>query len=316
MSEFTNAGESINNYFMPIVVKPAPAPTSLGYLKRICLAVKPKDDSVEDQFLQIIDKTTLGDYTNNGNGYQLFNKLRSIYLAVCSDLSTLNALLDPANSQFYTVLLSDDYSTDEIASVNIGTFKGVLAANFTVLDLASAFALGLNQVASCNSTANDLTYLFALLLSENNWNNLQAAQTPNGSPIASAFDDYFDKKLSFIGTDKISGVHKVCGFFCGGRPIITPYVMEQLKVELQDEWQAYLVKNSPNVSELNCAKIQSYLYDGVLINYIQTDEYPNRPLTYANIKVYMENSDFAGKCDIEISKVTAWWKLLTTITEE
>jgi hypothetical protein len=315
MSEFINTGESLNSYFMPIVAKPAPAPTNLGYLRRICLVAKPKD-GVEEQFLQITDPTDISNYTNNQNGFQLLNKLSSIYLAVCEDLSELNELLDPVNSQFFTILVSDDFSEEELTSINIGTFRGVAASNLTNLNSAGAFAMGLNQTASCNSTANDLAYLFALLLSENSWNNLQAVQTPNGSPLASSFDDYFDKKISFIGTDKISGVHKVCGFFCGGRPIITPYIMEQLKVELQDKWQAYLVKNSPNVSELNCAKIQSYLYDEVLINYIQTDEYASRPLTYANIKVYVENNDFAGLCDIEISKITAWWRLLTTITEE
>jgi hypothetical protein len=314
MTEFNNSGESLNNYFMPIVVKPAPAPTSLGYLKRICLVVKPRD-SVSDQFVQIADSSFLPDYTNNVNGYQLLNKLSSIYLAVCSNLLTLNYLLDPVNSQFFTLLVSDDYNGSELADINIGTFRGVVASNLNNISSASSFAKGMNQVASCNETANDLAYLFALLLSDINWSNQQAVQTPIGSPIASTFDDYFDRKLSFIGTDKISNIHKVCGFFCGARPIITPYIMEQLKVELQDKWQAYLVKNSPNVSELNCAKIQSYLYEDVLANYIQTDEYANRPLVSADIKVYMENNDFAGMCDIEISKLTAWWRLLTTITE-
>ncbi|MDR1498720.1 MAG: hypothetical protein LBS34_00325 [Rickettsiales bacterium] len=315
MSYFNNTGENLNSYFMPIVVKPAPAPTNIGYLKRICLVAKPKN-GVAEQFLQITDQTTLSNYTDNNNGYQLLGKLSSIYLALCFELAELNELLDPVNSQFYTLLLSDDYTSEEIATVNLGTFKGVVAANIDNLDLATAFGAKLNQVASCNGTANDLSYLFALLLGEDGWNNLQAVQTPNGSPLAGTLDDYFDKKLSFIGTDKVSGLHKVCGFFCGGRPIITPYLMEQVKVELQDKWQAYLVKNSPNVSELNCAKIQSYLYEDVLTNYIQTDEYANRPLISADIKVYMENNDFAGMCDIEISKITAWWRLLTTIVEE
>jgi hypothetical protein len=315
MTNFNNSGESLNSYFMPIVVKPAPAPTNLGYLRRICLVAKPKN-GVEEQFIQITDPTNLSSYTNNQNGFQLLGKLSSIYLAVCSDLGELNGLLDPVNSQFFTVLVSDDFDAEDLADINIGTFKGVVASNLTDLNLARSFAMGLNQVASCNATANDLAYLFALFLSDVSWNNQQAVQTPIGSPLASTFDDYFDRKISFIGTDKISGVHKVCGFFCGGRPIIAPYIMEQLKVELQDKWQAYLVKNSPNVSELNCAKIQSYLYDEVLTNYIQTDEYAKRPLTMANIKVYVENNDFAGLCDIEISKITAWWRLLTTITEE
>jgi hypothetical protein len=314
MTEFTNLGESLNNYYMPIVVRPAPAPTNLGYLKRICLVAKPKE-GVQEEFLQLMDSSLLPNYTNNGNGYQLLNKLSSIYLALCSDLTTLNDLLDPVNSQFFTLLVSDDYNSDELATINIGNFRGVTASNLTDLNLASVFAMGLNQVASCNSGANDLAYLFALLLSDTSWNNQQAVQTTIGSPLASTFDDYFDRKLSFIGTDKISGVHKVCGFFCGGRPIITPYIMEQLNVELQDRWQTYLVKNRPNVSELNCAKIQSDLYDNVIIYYLQTDEYPSRPLVSATIKVYMENNDFAGRCDIEISKITAWWKLLTTITE-
>jgi hypothetical protein len=314
MTNFNNLGESLNGYFMPIVVKPAPTPTALGYLKRICLVAKPKG-GVNKQFIQITDSTKISDYTTNTNGYQLLQSLGSIYLAVCNNLSTLDDLINPNISEFFTLLLSDDYAEADIATLDKGNFKGVIGANIGTLANAFTFASQQNQVASSNANANDLSYLFGLLLSQNDWGNLQAIQTPIGSPISSTYDDYFDKKISFIGTDKISGVHKVCGFFCGGRPIVTPYVMEQLKTQLQDEWQAYLVRNSPTVDDLNCAKIQSFLYETVLVNYIQTDEYPSRPLVSADIKVYMENNDFAGKCDIEISKITAWWRLLTTIIE-
>lgn len=315
MTDFNNLGESLNGYFMPIVVKPAPTPTALGYLKRLCLVVKPKT-GVSEQFIQLTDSGTLPNYTNNVNGYQIFQNLNSVYLAVCSDLSTLDDLINPNLSEFFTLLLSDDYSEADIATLAKGNFKGVVGANIATLLNSTTFANQPNQVASCNANANDLSYLFGLLLAQNDWSNLQAVVVPLANPIKSTYDDYFDKKISFIGTDKISGIHKVCGFFCGGRPIVTPYIMEQLKNQLQDEWQAYLVRNSPSVSGLNCAKIQSYLYDEVLDNYIQTEEYNTRPLVYANIKVYMENDDFAGKCDIEISKITAWWRLLTTIIEE
>src|SRR4051812_19090235 len=100
------------DYVFPIsVITPTPE-ASTAFLKQVCVIAKPKSGQ-EGNVGQIYECSTMAEVaarTDNTNAQQLFNAgMSKVYVLLSDDLDVADYLADGAASDFYTVLVSDDF---------------------------------------------------------------------------------------------------------------------------------------------------------------------------------------------------------------
>lgn len=320
MTDVWKSNFNIGNYFMPITLKPAPAPTPAGYRRKIVCITKAKVGATEG-FIEINDFEDVEDYTANTEVFALEGAgMSQIFLCnvLEANIEDIEEILNDNLTKFFTVAITSDFTDEEKAEIVIPTaFNGGITTNFTTLSLATTFSGGINQGASCDKDMyNFLLMIGKVLVNQSGWFNNYGAGINRVGYLRTNPQDYLDKKVSFIITNSENGVNRIGGLFLGGRPFTTPYILDEIKVGLQDKWIAYRIANSIiTASELNCALTESELME-FLGTYVQTDDRPNLPLSSADIKVFKSAiNDFAFTCEIEISKLTDIIQLLTMLTE-
>ncbi|GMO59786.1 MAG: hypothetical protein Ta2D_05490 [Rickettsiales bacterium] len=258
---------NIGDYFMPITIVPAPAPTPAGYRRRVCFVAQAKtfDPPIVNQFVEIIDPNNIANYTDNQEIYELFNGgLRSCYLAVCDDLANLNTILQGHENDFFTLIIGGEYTDENKSQMTLpAIYNGVVGSNFLDLDFATAFSGAYKQYASADLDTKGLTKLFALMLSnQTGWYNNYAKDINLVGNLLSTPENYLDKKVSFIISNAETGTNKIGGFFTGGKPATTPYIMDELKLNLQDRWIRYRTQRGVIArSQLNCKLIENDLME-------------------------------------------------------
>ncbi len=108
------------DYVFPIsVITPTPAASS-GFLKQACVVAKPKagQEGNVGTIYECSSMTAVAARTDNTNAQQLFNSgMSKVYILLANDLDLEDALADGAGSDFYTLLISDDFDDEDIAQV-------------------------------------------------------------------------------------------------------------------------------------------------------------------------------------------------------
>jgi hypothetical protein len=108
------------DYVFPIsVIEPTPQ-ASTAFLKQVCVVAKPKSGQEGNvgNIYPCVTMTEVAARTDNENAQQLFNAgMSKVYVLLADDLDLESFLADGAGSDFYTLLVSDDFGDDDIAAV-------------------------------------------------------------------------------------------------------------------------------------------------------------------------------------------------------
>ena len=309
------------------VSTPIPKP-STDWVKKIGVVVRPKSDDVEEGEYLITTRSQISQYTNLLTPARILDAGSvSFYLIVVEELANIEEVYH--TGKYYTMLFSEDFTDQEViqykSTTGFGFYKGLFAKTFgrdqkkenSWLEAARAMSdficYGTN-LNSDNSTYNydNLYYALGSLLSLDTLDNRQYIELPVTDNVVELGDaeDLFNKRIS-LSTSDIDYGHRLSGFFVGGQPIIAPYIDKLLQLDLQAAGITATNLYKPNMTPSAVAKVRDYLYQKVIMKYINPDIIPNITLS---LEVNDEGWVAQGK--IALSEIKTLWRYSIEIIKE
>lgn len=309
-------GDTLLNYILQLDVRTPTPDASTDYLRAVVAVVKPKGETPVGELTKVISPEAAKSLTDNADVEQLFNAgMNSVLILPMSDLSAVGAALSSVKERFYTLLISSDYTDDEVQELDIGTFPGVTAYAFTEQAAAKNFAAQKNHCGFLTGNGNkaaNMFYAFGELLSNSGWDNQQYIPLPKDDGIVDLglADDLFADRISFALTSEEYG-SRMAFFSAGGQAIIAPYVTQELYINLQGGALRYLNINRPQYTLVQAKLLQDYLTSYANTRYVDT-----RLLAYVSISIALTKSNYEGNITVAIPEPSALWRLKGILTQE
>jgi hypothetical protein len=304
------------NYVLNITENiPTPA-ADTSFLKRAVVVCKPIT-GVANGFYTITNRQQFQDYTANTSVYSLFDGgLNIVYLVTIGDLANLGNMLADKLDDFYTILISEDYTTAELDTLDVGAFEGVVGYTFNDEALAKEYVTTEKRVGFYGLAENgskNMMFAFGSLLSVNTWTNQQYIQCPVSDGIVDigTCELYFADRVSFVLTSKQYG-NRLAFFSAGKKAITEPYLKREIEIKLQSSALNYIALNKPTYTPKQATLLGAYLYDRVINQYII-----NNLLEWGEITITLDpTGNYEATGVIRIPEPKALWRILATLTEE
>lgn len=302
------------DYFFPITaIEPTPQ-ASTGFLKQVCLVVKPAD-AVPSGLTACTTMAAVEALTDNTEAEQLFNAgMSKVFILVNADLD-IASILDANQGEFYTVLISSDFTkTDVTTDLDVGTFTGVVGvsdADDTYLAAQAAISKRSAFHTTSVNKAKNLCYAFGKLLSNAlNWRNNQYITMPVADDVNTIglANTLFDDKISFVISDEEFG-ERLALFAAGGKAIVEPYIKRNLEIDMQSAALSYVSGNQPQYTKKEAALLEDTLQK-VINSYIEREW-----IEAGTVEVKLEQSNFVASGYINISEPKALWRIFSEIQQ-
>lgn len=306
---------------------PIPTP-STDWVKKIGVVVKPKSDSVVEGEYLITTRSQISQYTNLLTPTRILDAGSvSFYLIVVKELANIEKVYH--TGKYYTMLFSEDFTDQEViqykSTTGFGFYKGLFAKTFgrdqnkenSWLEAARAMSDFICYGTNLNSDKttynyDNLYYALGNLLSLDTLDNRQYIELPVTDNVVELGDaeDLFNKRIS-LSTSDIDYGNRLSGFFVGGQPIIAPYVDKLLQLDLQAAGVTATNLYKPNMTASAVAKVRDYLYQKVIIKYINPDIIPNITLS-----LEVNDEGWVAKGKIALSEIKTLWRYSIEIIKE
>lgn len=298
------------DYFFPITaISPTPA-ASTQFLKQVAFVGKGAVSGVVTLCTSLATAQAL---ITSADGKAEIAKLfegglNRIYVIQSDDLN-LAAELDAQGSNFFTVIVSSDYSDANITEMSLGSnWKGVVGVSSTDDAFLATQAAILNRAAfhtTASNKAKNMCFAFGKLLSNAlNWLNQQYITMPLADDVATlgAANSLFDDKISFvISDDEFS--NRLALLACGGKAIVAPYIERNLELDLQSKALQYVSGNMPGYTKTQAALLEDELSKVVEL-YIE-----RQWIEAGVIEVKLEQDNFVASGYINIREPRALWRV-------
>jgi len=287
-------------------VAPLP-PANAAYIKAVLAIVKPKA-GVAKEIVVCNSKAQAQTLTANADILELFNAgMTSVRVLPVADLSDAEALIEPAMKDFYTILISSDFESADLADFARGEFKGVVGYSFSVVDSTSkAFAVVDKQCAFISSTANgakNMFFAFGALLSGTSWTNQQYITMPYSDGIVELGEakNLYNERYSFVLTSDEYG-NRLAFFVAGKQAITAAYIIENLTLDSQSAAVSFITTNKPDYTITNAKLLESAVELALNNKYIVTGLVESVSLTISLI-----NDNFRATGQIVVPIPKALW---------
>jgi hypothetical protein len=194
-------------------------------------------------------------------------------------------------------------------TLDIGTFEGVVGISSDDRNFLIRQAVIENRCAFYGNSTNksqNMMYSFGKFLSASSWRNQQFIQLPEDDGVDALGDAEanFDDRISFGLTDDEYG-NRLAFFVAGGKAIFAPYIVKNIRVDLQSRALQWIGDNQPAYTLTNAALLEVRLQDDVINEYIE-----NQYITAGVIEVTLEEDNFVANGAIDISEPKALWKVV------
>ena len=302
------------DYFFPISTTEPTPPASTAFLKQVLVVVKPKVGAVEDTITLCTQASDIDAFSETAvEADQLFDAgMSRVYVIAVDDLENLGADIEGHESDFYTILISADFSDAEIDAADFGDFEGVVGMASD--DNTKNTARAIEQCAFRSTDANrgkNMFYAFGKLLSNlSSWKNQQYITCPVADDVDTLgeAEALFDDKISFVMEDAEFG-KKLGLFACRGKAIARPYILKNLEIEMQSAALTYVSANQPAYTKVQAALIEDELQK-VINGYIASGEIESGTVT-----VSLEQENFVASSSIEVAEPKALWRIFGELAE-
>jgi hypothetical protein len=305
------------DYVFPIsVIAPTPQ-ASTAFLKQVCVIAKPNEANEENvgSITLCTNAAAVTALTANTNAAQLFNAgMNRVYVLLSDDLDVAEAL-DDNQGLFYTVLISDDFGDSDLATLDLGTFKGVTGLSSTSTSVCATQAAIENRCAFfTNSTnkAKNLFYAFGSLLSNQlGWNSQQYITMPFNDGVETLGDaeNLFAGKISFvIFDDEFSS--RLALFACGGKAITAPYIIKNLCIDLQSRALQWIAGNQPKYTLKEAALLETRLQEDVVQSFIARNW-----IDAGIVEIKLEAQNFVASGYINVAEPKALWRVISELKQ-
>ncbi|MDR3243818.1 MAG: hypothetical protein LBT79_03620 [Elusimicrobiota bacterium] len=305
------SGENlIYDYALKVNLISNVAGADTGFLRVPLVVVKPAEDFEDVDKVLVATKATIASITDNPNIVAVFNGgCPKILVIATEDLAGIKEIYKNSLNDFYTLLISRDFTDEEIDALNLGDFKSVLFSS----SADSVFA-GLQAKKKLKGVyyqdESNFFYAWGKFLSAIDWNNLQFQELLNDDGILDApeAENLFNDRVSFSLKDSQS-VNRLAFFAQGGEAIIAPYVMKEIELMLQSQTVNWININKPQYDEADCSLLAQYLKAKVIDSYIS-----RRLISGGEIEITTEgNENFIASGTITIPKPTALWRVAANL---
>ncbi len=304
------------DYFFSITTIEPTASASTAFLKQVLAVVKPKVGAVEDTITLCTTKSAVDAFTiTNAEADELFDAgMGRVYVVAVDDLTDLGDILEGHESDFYTVLVSSDFSDAEIDAADYGAFTGVVGLASTD-DAKNTTRAATANVCAFHSTstnkAKNMFYAFGKMLSNSlTWRNQQYITMPYADDVATLGDAeaLFDDKVSFVINDDEFG-KRLSLFAVGGKAITSPYIKKNLELDMQSAALTFISGNQPSYTLKNAALLEDELKK-VVQDYID-DEL----IEAGEVEVTLEEDNFVASGEMNISEPKALWRVVAEMRQ-
>jgi hypothetical protein len=201
------------------------------------------------------------------------------------------------------------------AGIFVGEYDGVIGVHTTDSDVAAAQAVIEKRcvfLANSTNKAKNLFYAFGSLLSNpTNWLNQQYITMPVDDEIdeLGEAEALFDDKISFVISDDEFGV-RLALFCAGGRAIVAPYILKNLRVDLQSEALQWISGNQPQYTIKEAALLETRLQQDVINEYI-ADNW----ISAGVVEITLEEDNFVAEGSINVAEPKALWRVFSEMRQ-
>jgi hypothetical protein len=297
------------DYFFPITaIEPTPA-ASTAFLKQVLVVVKPKVGATEDVITLCTSMSAVAAFTDNVEAQQLFNAgMGRVYVTAVDDLLEIGDIIEGHESDFYTILISSDFTDAEMDAAVFGAFEGVIGMASTD-DAKNTTRAAISKRSAWHSTgtnkAKNMFYAFGKLLSNSlNWRNQQYITMPLADDVDTLgeAEALFDDKVNFVISDTEFG-NRLALFCAGGKAIVAPYIIKNLQIDMQSAALTYISGNQPAYTLKQAALLEDELQK-VVQDYIDDES-----LEAGTVEVLLEEDNFVASGNINVAEPKALWRI-------
>lgn len=197
------------------------------------------------------------------------------------------------------------------AGLFAGAFEGVIGIAESDTDFLEDQAVIENRVAFFYDDANgakNMFYAFGKLLSNAaNWTNQQYITMPFNDAVDTLGEanSLFDSKISFALQDDESGI-KLGLFAVGDKAIVAPYILKNLRIDLQSRALQWISGNQPQYTLKEAALLETRLQQDVIV-----EDYIDQGLIEAGtVEITLVNDNFVATGAINVSEPKALWRVV------
>lgn len=206
-------------------------------------------------------------------------------------------------------------SSDDGDNIDKGTYDGVIGVATTDADLAQAQGVISKRSAWFKKSANgnkNMFYAFGKLLSNLvNWKNQQYIEMPFNDDVDELGEavSLFDDKVSFVINDDEFG-NRLALFVAGGKAIVAPYIMKNLRVDMQSRALQWIAQNQPQYTVKEATLLEQRIQEDVINDYITRGWVES-----GVIEISLVQQNFVASGEIEVPTPKALWRVVNEMTE-
>lgn len=304
------------DYVLKISAIVPTAQASTAFLKQVLVVVKPKSGATEDTITLCTTKAACAAFTDNVEHEQLFDAgMGRVYMLAVDALTGLDTILAGANgNNFFTILISSDFSDAEMDAADFGGFEGVVAMASTD-DAKNETRAAIENRSAWHSTsgnkAKNMFFAFGKLLSNSlAWRNQQYISMPFADDVDTLgeAENLFDKKINFVMSD-LQYSNRLGLFAAGGKAITAPYIIKNLMIDLQSTALSYISGNQPDYTLTEASLLEEDLQK-VITKYISKKQIPA-----GTVEVKLEEDDFVASGYFNVARPRALWRMFAEMKQ-
>lgn len=308
--------KSLLDYLFKINAIPSTPAASTAFLKQVLAVVKPKVGATEDTITLCTTKSAVDAFTVlNEEVDELFDAGLSRVFVLAKDDLDLADILTAFGPQFFTILVSSDYSDAEIDAMDLGDYEGVVALpseDDAKNETRAAIANTVGWHMGADEGAKNMFYVFGKFLSNaSGWTNQQYIPVPYDDYITLLGDaeNLFDKRISFVLHDD-EFQDRLGLLACGGEAITKPYVLKNLIIDMQSKALSWFASNQPDYTPKNAALLEDE-EQSVIDDYVNVKKW----ISNGTVSIVADQDNFTASGEINVAKPRAFWRVFANMRE-
>lgn len=207
--------------------------------------------------------------------------------------------------------------TDNDGVLDVGSWEGVVGVQSQddeFLEDQVAITDRCGFFSSVTHKAKNMCYAFGSLLGNlANWKNQQYIQMPfdDGVNELGQARSLFNERISFVANSTEFG-RRLGMFAAGKRAIVAPYILKNLRIDLQSRALQWISQNQPDYTVAEASLLESTLQKDVI-----DGKYIAQGLIVSgSVKVsVIPGSNFTARSEIEVPQPKAMWQVESQMTE-
>lgn len=198
--------------------------------------------------------------------------------------------------------------------LTLGSFKGVVGVSSTDLEFLADQAVIPNRCAFFTKAGNDaknMCFAFGTLLSSTNWSNQQYIAMPFNDDVDELgnAESLFEQRISFVIHDDEFG-NRLAFLCAGGKAIIAPYILKNLRVDMQSRALQWISQNKPQYTLKEAALLETRLQEDVINSYIARSL-----IVSGSVEITLVEQNFQANGAIEVPEPKALWRVVSEMVE-